>query len=240
MRTVDMVKSKYWRGRDLEGQRPIILTIADVTEEVTGRGGRQQETKCFLWFREHLKGLSLSKGRVLILELAYGPDSELWIGKRVKLSYDPTVMFGDKAVGGVKLETPAGVVYNAAAHDASWGAPAAPPGAPPPPVWDDRRQQWIIQPAAPPAAAAPSRPPPPVFNPATGQWEVVNPKTGEVFQPAGPAATAAPASNGSARPATISERVNAQHPPQGTDDGWGGNPPPPAAAREDFDDDIPF
>jgi hypothetical protein len=74
MRTADMNKSKYWRARDLEGQRPVTLTIADVSEELLGRGGHQ-ETKCFLWFHESPKGLQLNKTRVNILEAAYGPDS---------------------------------------------------------------------------------------------------------------------------------------------------------------------
>ena len=57
-----MIKSKFWRARDLEGQRPVTLTISDVTEELLGRGARQ-DVKCFLWFRDHQKGLQLNKTR---------------------------------------------------------------------------------------------------------------------------------------------------------------------------------
>ncbi len=59
MRTSDMIKSKFWRAVDLKGQAPVRLTIADVTEELIGRGGRQ-DVKCFVWFTEHLKGLRLN------------------------------------------------------------------------------------------------------------------------------------------------------------------------------------
>lgn len=220
-----MIKSKFWRARDLEGQRPVILTIADVTEELMGRG-RQQDVKCFLWFKEHLKGLQLNKSRVLILEMAYGPDSELWVNHRVKLSYDPTVMFGDKPVGGVRLETPAGIVYQGPASLPGWGdAPAAVPGRPPAPVWDDKRQMWITPtpPAASPAAA--KRPPAPVWNDATQQWETVDTATGEMTPPK------------HVPPPTISERVNAGQQPA-TDVGWGALPSTQGAPE--FDDDIPF
>lgn len=213
-----MIKSKFWRARDLEGQTPVVLTIVDVTEELLGRGAHQ-DVKCFLWFNEHQKGLQLNKSRVLVLEAAFGPDSEMWVGKRVRLSFDPSVEFGGRAVGGVRLQTPPGVVYSAGAElHAGWGAaPAAVPGRPPPPVWDEKRQAWIT-----PQPAASHRPPPPVWNEATQTWETVNPTTGEIAPPA------------HQRAATISDRVNAAHPPAGD---FGPLPPPHAP---EFDDDIPF
>jgi hypothetical protein len=220
LRTSDMIKSKFWRARDLEGQPPVFLTIADVTEELLGRGGRQ-DVKCFLWFKEHNKGLQLNKSRVVVLEAAYGPDSELWVGKRVRLSFDPSVEFGGRAVGGVRVQTPPGIVYTPGTTAyPGWGdAPAQVPGRPPQPIWDDKRQQWITpQPA--PAPAPANRPPPPVWNEATKSWETVNPTTGEIAAPA------------YQRPPTISERVNAGHPPA---QDFGPLPP-----QEDFNDDIPF
>jgi hypothetical protein len=226
MRTADMVKSKFFGARDLKGQPPLRLTIAHVTEELMGRGSRQ-DVKCFLWFTDHPKGLQLNKTRVTILEAAFGPDSELWTGKRVRLSFDPTVMFGTQAVGGVRLETPPGVTYTPSAElHAGWGeAPAAVSGRLPAPVWDEQRGVWVT----PPPIAAPKssgRPPAPVWNEATGQWETVNPGTGEI------------ASQG--RPKTISERVNQGHPAQ-VDTDWGTAASTVAGAAEaDFNDDIPF
>jgi hypothetical protein len=228
MRTSDMIKSKFWRGKDLEGRPPVTLTIADVTEELVGRG-KHQEPKCFLWFNEGLKGLQLNKKRIEVLEYAYGPDSDLWRDKRVRLSFDPTVMFGDKVVGGVRLETPPGAVYRPAA-----GAPGAPvnvpAGAPPPPVWNGR--EWVTQ--QPPAAPAPPPPPAPVWNGATGRWEIVNPGTGEIVPPRAPATPPAPY----APPPTISQRIA-----QGSaaDQAWDKDYKPVAVAGDpDFDDPIPF
>jgi len=232
MRTADMVKSKFFRAIDVKGQPPIRLTIAHVTEELIGQGQRQ-EMKCFLWFQDHMKGLQLNKSRVAVLEAAYGPDSDLWVGKRVRLVFDPTVMFAGQAVGGVKLETPPGVFYTPGASPGAWGdapAPAPVPGRPPPPAWDAERGQWITP--APPAAAKPNRPPPPVWNEATQSYDVVNPATGEITGSGSQHnGTTAPPPQG--RPMTISERVN-QGPPN---DEWGA---PATAGSPDFDDPIPF
>jgi hypothetical protein len=217
MRTADMIKSKFIRGKDLEGRPPMTLTIADVSEELVGRGGRQ-ESKCILWFHEDHRGLSINKARVGILEAAYGPDSDLWSGKKVRLFFDPNIEFGGRAVGGVGIKTPAGVVYRGDPNAGAWGAPAqtaAPAGAPPPPVWDGT--QWVTQPA-------PARPPAPVWD--GTKWVVVDPSTGEIAPPK------------HVPPPTISQRVNANHPPA-ADPGWD-NAPPGAGGEADFNDDIPF
>lgn len=217
MRTSDMIKSKYWRATDLQGQRPVTLTIAHVTEELMGRGAHQ-DVKCFLWFTDHLKGLQLNKIRVKVLEYAYGPDSEAWTGRKVRLSYDPTVEFGARAVGGVKIETPPGLVYVGQAAMPGWESaptgPAAPPGSPPPPVWDAARGVWVTQ--QPIAAPRPSQPPPPVWNAATQTWDVVNPGTGEIVGAPRPAAKPNPQDATWGGTATLGERLSTP-----ADDGWG-------------------
>lgn len=222
MRTADMVKSKFWRATDVKGRPGRVLTIADVTEELFTRGGKP-EMKCYLWFLEDLKGLQLNRTRVGLLEAAFGPDSVLWTGKKVRLSFDPAVMFGGQMVGGVKLETPQGVIYEPPqGAEAGWGeAPAGSPAArPPAPVWDAKRQMWITP--QPPATAAPApanRPPPPVWNAATGQWETVNPSTGEI---------------GGQMPAGRGLAVLAGREGTPADDGFA------SEAAADFNDPIPF
>lgn len=223
MRTSDMIKSKFFRATDVQGRPPRVLTIADVTEELIGRGGKQ-EAKCFLWFMEDMKGLQLNKTRVRILEAAYGPDSEGWVGRKVRLAFDPTVEFGGRAVGGVGIQTEPGVVWTAAGASATWESPPGAPGRPPAPVWDEKRQTWVVV-AAPPAAAppiaAPRRPPPPVWDEGSQSWVTVDPGTGETQAPGWPG-TGAPASP----PPTISQRVDAAH--------------PAAEGQEDWNDKIPF
>jgi hypothetical protein len=243
MRTADVIKSKYIRGKDLKGKPPLTLTIADVTEEIMGRGGRQ-EVKCILWFSEDLRGISLNSSRVAILESAYGPETDQWSGKKVRLYFDPAVKFGGEMVGGVGLRTPPGVVYQGNGAQPGWGdapRPAAPAGAPPPPYWDGAN--WVF-PQPPPPAAAPAAPPAPIWNGTSQQWEVLDPATGQMI----PITAAAPAPAAQPKhvpPPTIKERIDAGNPPRSAApvvvDDWGPLPPqgqPDAGA--DFNDDIPF
>lgn len=229
MRTSDMVKSKFFGGRDVQGQPPIFLKIATVTEELFTRGGTP-EVQYFLWFTNHLKGLKLNKTRIKVLEAAYGPDSDLWVGKRVKLTFDPGVKFGNVTMGSIVVEVPPGTVFTGTpGGNAGWGeAPrlAGPPGAPPPPVWNAATRTWDVQG---PVASNPAQPPPPVWNAATGVWDVVNPATGEMAPPA-KAANPQDATWGGAP--TLSQRI--AWPPA---DGWG---EVSSGAAADFNDDIPF
>lgn len=217
MRTNELIKSKFWRAADLQAMAPIVLTMVELTEEVMGRGSR--DVKFVLWFREHLKGLQINKTRLKVLEAAYGPETDLWMGRKVRLSFDPTVEFGGRMVGGVKLETERGVVYTGSAHDAAWDSgptpTSLPANAPPQAVWDGKTGQWVL-PSPSPASAAPE-PPKAVLNPQTGQWEL-------------PPQRYVP-------PPTISQRISQERPPPADaafDQSTGEIPQP------EFNDDIPF
>ena len=53
-----------------------------------------------------LKPLVLNNTNWGICERAFGPDSQRWVGKRIKLFHDQNVSFGGKLVGGVRIKTP--------------------------------------------------------------------------------------------------------------------------------------
>jgi len=195
MKTSELIKSKFIRKADLIGAPPLVLTIADVTtEKSNNRGGNQ----AVMWFQETEKGLGLNNTKLKTLETAYGPDTDQWVGHRVRLSHDPDVKFGDVPVGCVRLETPQ---RRQAAN--GQGAPATPAAArPPPPVWDPVRQEYV-------AAAQPTRPPPPVWSEELQAW--VAPTTA----PAAPTVAAPrPVSDEfGPPPQTIAQRVAASNPP---------------------------
>lgn len=220
MRTSDMIKSTYIRARDVKEAGAMILTIVDCTLESIGT-----DEKYVLWFNEHPKGLNLNNTKIRILEASFGEDSDYWRGRRVKLTYDPTVLMAGKVVGGIKLQC-----STAAAGAPPAGRPAAAPQA----ILNPVTGQWELPPQAPARPAAPA-PPQAVLNPATGLWEL-------------------PPQAPPARPRTISERVEADFPvdrstgeilsaPAGEFSDYGNLPPPraaPAGAESEFDDDIPF
>ena len=111
--TSEMIVTKYMGHGDVDP--PLVVTVKTVTLEDVGRGDDEKEQRWFLWFHEHKKGMRLNVTTIRILEAAWGMHTDLWIGKRLKLWWDPTVLFGGKPVGGIKVRL------------STAGGPAAPP-----------------------------------------------------------------------------------------------------------------
>ncbi len=100
MKTSQMVQSKFLKKEDFPS--PEILTIKDCSLEEVGK----TDTRWVLFFKEKTKGIVLNVTKIKQLEAAYGDDTDGWIGKKVKLSHDPSVMMGTQQVGGIKLSLP--------------------------------------------------------------------------------------------------------------------------------------
>lgn len=137
MKTSDLIVSKFIRKEELK-TGSMVLTIADITLEQSGFRGNQS----VLWFEETAKGLGMNNTKLKLLEAAYGEDTDLWQGHRVRLSFDASVKMGREVVGGIKIEA-----------SKPRGAPVAPPGAPPPPVWNAALNGWEL-----PAGTSPVAP----------------------------------------------------------------------------------
>ncbi len=100
MRTSQMVQSKFLKKEDFP--EPAVLTIKGVTLEEVGRG----DERWVLHFNEKTKGIVLNVTKIRQLEAGYGDDTDLWVGRKVKVSHDPTVMMGQQVVGGIKFTLP--------------------------------------------------------------------------------------------------------------------------------------
>lgn len=103
MKTSQMIQSKFLKKDDFLS--PEVLTIKDCSLEEVGKG----DTRWVLFFKEKAKGVVLNVTKIKQLEGAYGDDTDGWVGKKVKLSHDPTVMMGTQQVGGIKLTLPSNV-----------------------------------------------------------------------------------------------------------------------------------
>ena len=98
--------SPWLKGVDL-GDKQYKLTIKDARmEELQGDGGK--EHKPALFFNETDKGLVLNVTNSDTLAMAWGWDTDQWLGKQVIVYFDPTIMFGRERKGGirVKADTP--------------------------------------------------------------------------------------------------------------------------------------
>lgn len=98
----DMIVSKFLRKEDFDEDR--VMTIRGVKlEDMPGDDGQQ---KWVLYFREEAKGMALNVTTIRVLEKAFGDDSDMWVGKKVKVYVDPNVSFGGRVVGGLRLMPP--------------------------------------------------------------------------------------------------------------------------------------
>jgi hypothetical protein len=136
----DMIQSKFLRKEDFDEDR--IMTIRGVRlEDMPADARSEANQKWVLYFREEQKGMALSITTIRVLEQAYGPDSDHWIGNRVMVYVDPNVSFAGKIVGGLRLRTPRVKTVQ---------RPAAPAARPTP-----RQPAAQPRPAAPPVQRAP-------------------------------------------------------------------------------------
>jgi hypothetical protein len=95
----EMIISKFMRKDDVEDE--VCVTVKNVQlEDMPGDDGEKRWT---LSFRELPKALPLNTTTIRVLEKAYGPDSDDWIGKKVTLYVDPHVAFKGQIVGGLRL-----------------------------------------------------------------------------------------------------------------------------------------
>jgi hypothetical protein len=114
MKTSQMIQSKFLKKEDFP--QPEVLTMKSVAIEEVGRN----DTRWVLYFNEKTKGIVLNVTKIKQLEQTFGDDTDRWMGKRIKVAHDPTVMMGTQQVGGIKFVMPS--------------ANASPPPPPPPPV----------------------------------------------------------------------------------------------------------
>lgn len=102
MKTSQMIQSKFLKKDDFP--TPEVITIKGVSVEEVGRG----DTRWVLHFNEKVKGIVLNVTKIKQLEATFGDDSDYWIGKKIKVEHDPTVMMGQQVVGGIKFTMPKG------------------------------------------------------------------------------------------------------------------------------------
>jgi hypothetical protein len=112
-----MVQSKFLKKEDFP--QPEVLTIRSIAIEEVGKG----DTRWVLYFNEKTKAVVLNITKIRQLEAGFSDETDNWVGKKIKVSHDPTVMMGQQVVGGIKFTLP-----NKAA------APPPPPPPPPKPV----------------------------------------------------------------------------------------------------------
>lgn len=84
---------------------PFVGTILDVKLENVARQDQPEDVKPVVYFKEDSRGLAINKRRYTALESFFGSrDTDKWIGKRIRLVFDPNVTFKGQQVGGIALQ----------------------------------------------------------------------------------------------------------------------------------------
>jgi hypothetical protein len=125
MKTAEMTPSKYLKKEQVE--RPLRVTIRDLVQENVAKNDEPEELKWIMFFREVDQGLVLNTTNIGLCELACGSnETDDWLGKQIVLFNDPTIMFGGRRTGGIRIR-PASAKASAPTPRASAApAPAAP------------------------------------------------------------------------------------------------------------------
>lgn len=105
MKSGDIFQSNYLKKEDVP--QPIRLTIARVEAEMIAADDGKEKKAVAHWSNSNLKPMIVNKGNWITLADAYGDESDGWVGKPVEIYVDPSVMFGGKRVGGLRLRIPA-------------------------------------------------------------------------------------------------------------------------------------
>lgn len=101
MKTSQMIQSKFLKKEDFPV--PMVMTIRGVAMEKVGNNG---DARWVLYFNENTKGIVLNVTKIRQLEATFGDESDSWVGKRIQVMNDPTVMMGQQIVGGIKFVMP--------------------------------------------------------------------------------------------------------------------------------------
>lgn len=117
MRASSVLGGNYIKKEDLKEGGPERLEITSVgLVEFDDEKKGKKDKKLELTFSDERK-LTLNNGNTQVLIAAYGDDTDLWTGRPIVAFFDPSVMFGGRKTGGVKIKVPSGVAPKGAATE---------------------------------------------------------------------------------------------------------------------------
>lgn len=101
----ELSESKYLKKEDV--QPPLIVTVSGLSKENLAKDGETPEMKPILHFSEAVKPMVLNMTNAKLIAMVTGSEeTDDWIGKKVTLWNDPTVSFGEKMTGGIRVQMP--------------------------------------------------------------------------------------------------------------------------------------
>ncbi len=105
MKLHEMLESKFLKKEDVEA--PVLVTISAIKQLNVAKDGADPEMKWAMTFEEIDKPLIMNSTNLqLTAKICDSADTDDWIGKQVVLYHDPSITFGGKLVGGIRVRAP--------------------------------------------------------------------------------------------------------------------------------------
>ena len=99
----EMLPSSYLKQTDFD-ESGAIVTVANITEKNVARQDEPAEMKWLVHFEEFEKAMVLNTTNINALSKAGGSDdTDDWTGKEVIVYVDPTIGYGGKTTGGLRI-----------------------------------------------------------------------------------------------------------------------------------------
>ena len=99
----EMLPSSYLKQTDFD-ESGLIVTVASITQKNVAREDEPPEMKWLVFFTEFEKAMVLNTTNINALAKACGSDdTDDWAGKEVIVYVDPTVGYGGKTTGGLRI-----------------------------------------------------------------------------------------------------------------------------------------
>lgn len=97
-----MVSSRFIKSNDVE--QPVLVTINGVKKTNVAKENEPPEEKYLLTFSDFNKPLVLNVTNINLCAVACkSENTDDWIGRQIVLENDPTVMYGGRLTGGVRI-----------------------------------------------------------------------------------------------------------------------------------------
>ena len=105
MKRSEAFPTKYLSKDDIHA--PTVGVIERIVNETLGTGD-DQEIKPIMYFSSGLpKPMVVNTTNWTNVEAVYGDESDNWVGKTIEVWVDPSVVYGGKRIGGLRLRAPA-------------------------------------------------------------------------------------------------------------------------------------
>jgi hypothetical protein len=104
-KTSEMKDSKFLKQTDIGTGS--LMTVESIDQHNVAKEGADREMKWCMTFAEADKPLVLNATNIALCERIFGSDdTDHWVGKKIVLYTDPTVSYGGKIVGGIRVRAP--------------------------------------------------------------------------------------------------------------------------------------